>query len=338
MSEATNSAVLMQQPSGPVTTGFVLDRTFRLLRGNLRLFLGIAGVPIGAWLLILAVIGGAIFLIVGPHPQNLQNPWTILPVVAPLYLVFLILGIYSYALFAAATSYAASEAWAGRTATVGQAYDAAWKRSGSYAWLYFVRTLYAAWPLLLSTILVGGGILIQGKSDDANPAGIALMVAGVLGYFAGFVYAIFCALRWALAFPASVNEGLSADAALKRSSELTNGIKGTIFLSAVVIYLVAYVLEMILGVVLAILFGIGALVIGALQIADDSPAGYAVIGVGGLIAVAGLLLWMAMMWASYSISFTVIYQGQKTHKERLASPPPAELPIAPVTPPPGEPA
>jgi hypothetical protein len=144
---------------------------------------------------------------------------------------------------------------------------------------------------------------------------------GMLFVVAAFVYGILMALRLSLAFPACVVEGISARTALKHSTILTRGAKGRIFVVLLLIYLARYALMLVLFAVLAALGLIFALLGMALSIPLVSPLGYTAIGILGLCALLGLLLYIALSWAGLATTLAVIYHDQRLRHD--APPPPA---------------
>jgi len=107
-----------------------------------------------------------------------------------------------------------------------------------FAYLPFV-VIYAAFFLLLFAVpgFNGGAAHHQGSSADSYAAILVLM--GSLGLliltFPAIIYAIWMAIRYSLAIPASVVENLKARVAIRRSIELTRGARGRIFVLGLLI-------------------------------------------------------------------------------------------------------
>jgi membrane-anchored glycerophosphoryl diester phosphodiesterase (GDPDase) len=137
----------------------------------------------------------------------------------------------------------------------------------------------------------------------------------MLLFLAASVYGVIVALRLSLAFPASIAEGLPAWAAIRRSNRLTQGAKLRIFLVLLVIYALAYAAEMVGGIVLLVVFGIGALAAAALHVALASAAGVILCGLGAICALGFFFLWIALIWSAFSTSFAVLYHDQRLRTE-----------------------
>jgi hypothetical protein len=295
--------------------GEILDGIFQLLRRNFWLFITIAGIPAGAFIACYALIVGVIFSTTGFHPHTPPNPMAILALLGPAYLVILLLMVVVYPLFAAAGSYAATSAAEGRRVTARESYGAAWRHAGRYIWLYVLRALYVTIPMLLAFALIAAGVFLLSRSESVNAGGIVLIVLGALGYLGALVFALVVMLRWALVFPACVVEGLTASAALRRSSQLTVGAKGRIFLVALVIYAFTMALEIAAMIIFDLIAAVGALAGMALHISLQSPVGYLAAGLFAVCTLVAMFFYLALIWASYSIAFSILYVDQRVRLE-----------------------
>jgi hypothetical protein len=126
-------------------------------------------------------------------------------------------------------------------------------------------------------------------------------------------------LRLALAFPACVNENITAMQAIKRSGVLTQGAKGRIFLVALVIWAISYAGIMVLYVIFAFSGAIVAFA-GAGHWQRLGPAGYILLGILGMFVLAFLLIYAGLLMAAYSFALAVQYRDQCLRKD-LPSPP-----------------
>jgi uncharacterized membrane protein len=99
-----------------------------------------------------------------------------------------------------------------------------------------------AWIVLL---LLGGVLAALGqKAGMGDSASVLLGLTAVLLIVALLGYVIWMLLRLALAFPACVVEQIGAWPALKRSSVLTKGTKGRIFLLYLLVAILSWLLMM----------------------------------------------------------------------------------------------
>ena len=306
--------------------GQILDRIFRLLRAHWKPFAGIGLLPIGTVVAIEGLFFGSMFLAGAfRHPPAQPNPAAIFSITIPFFLIFIPAMFLMYGLYYGAANYAALEADHGRAVTTGAALRHAWSRIGRYLWLVVVRGLIVAIPIvvLVAAVLVGWAAVV--RNGNANPAALFFLIPlAILFYLGAFVYAILMGLRLSLAFPACIQEGLTAVQAIKRSGVLTQGAKGRIFLILLVIYAVGYALVMALYAIGLFVFAIIALA-GAANFQHMTPLGYAVLGLLGLCGVVLVMLWSALLMAAYSIAFAVFYRDQCLRKD---GPPPAPVPAA----------
>ncbi len=313
-------------PVAPMSFGQILDRVFRLLRAHWKPFAGIGLLPIGTVVAIEGLFFGSMFLAgVFRHPPAQPNPAVILSITIPFFLIFIPAMFLMYGLYYGASNYAALEADHGRAVTTGAALRHAWSRIGRYIWLLVLRTLIVAIPIvvLVAAVLVGWAAVV--RNGNANPAALFFLIPlAILFYLGAFVYAILMGLRLSLAFPACIQEGLTAVQAIKRSGVLTQGAKGRIFLILLVIYAIGYALVMALYAIGLFVFAIVALA-GAANFQHMTPLGYAVLGLLGLCGVALVMLWSVLLMAAYSIAFAVFYRDQRLRKDGA---PPAPVPTA----------
>jgi hypothetical protein len=310
-------------PMFPMTFGQILDRIFRLMRSHWKTFTIIGALPLGVLFVFYAVFFGALYFArVFKHPSAQLNTTAILWTVFPLGLLFIPVVLIMYGLFYGASSYATLRADHGFKVSAGESLRHAWSRIGRYAWLMVLRSLIIAIPILVLAIAVAVGVMLFGfipKGGSASPAALFFLVPlVVLLYLGGIVYAILMSLRLSLAFAASVFEDLTAWQAIKRSSKLTQGAKGRIFLVLLIIYAISYAVSMVLYFVGLFVFAIGALATGG-HINWTSPATVALAVLAGIVVLALMFLWTALLLAAYFTAFAVFYRDQRLRKD---GPPP----------------
>ena len=100
----------------------------------------------------------------------------------------------------------------------------------------------------------GTGRTPEGARLGLLLSGVSILIAIVVVYFI---------IRWSLAIPAMLAEGIGVRAGLRRSSELTRGIRLRIFGAIVVVGLAFFVIELI-GFIVALVIGLslGSLAVG----------------------------------------------------------------------------
>ena len=320
-------------PPWPMTFGQILDRIYRLTRANLRLFLAIATIPAGLSMLILAAFEAAIFVPIIRQLPNSPTPQTITQlfnptVIFPSFVLLMLFNGVVFALYFAASNHAATQADRGFSVSLSESYAFAWTRAGRYLSLLFLTYVLTFFPVLVIELTMFGGfsLLSLGK-PDSNPAAFLLIPLGMLLILAASVYAVLIGLRLCLAFPACVVEGLPVVTALKRSSHLTQGAKGRIFLVLLVIYAILCAAVMVFEFVAMFLFAIGFLLISFLQIHLAPPWTYIAIGCGILCALVAMFLYTALSWAILTSALAVLYRDQRL---RVDSPLP--MPVQPGAP------
>jgi len=317
--EASNPAIPSAAPQGPMTIGQILDRVYQLMRTHLRSFVSIASIPAGAIFALYAVIGAMAF--VASTLPNLPKPsdpafamWILFPVI----LIWCVPMLAVYALYMAAGSYAAIQADLGVRVTLRHAYGVAWSRAGSYVWLMVLRSLWIAGPIVLCWLVIMAGVMAASHTGfpGMNPGLAFVLFPAVMLLYAGSgVYAILMEMRLSLAFPASVWEGLPAADALRRSGQLTRGAKGRIFLVAVVVYAVCYLMLIALYIVVMIVFAAGAAVIAVGHLHPGNAVMIPALVVFGLGFCCVLFLWIAIISAAYAAAFAVVYRDQRLRGE-----------------------
>lgn len=316
-------------PQAPLTVGQILDRIYRLMRANLRLFTGIAAVPAITGLLTFAAIFAVVFLPMILEQQATPDPRMILHLVLPLVFASIPLSLAVFALYLAASIHAAMQANRGVTITFGEAYRTAWKHAGRYLWLLILCYIVAGLPALVMELLMIIPLQFFKIGESGSlPLYVFMIPLLLLLFLAAMLYGVLAALRLSLAFPVSLAEGLKAWPAIRRSAHLTHGAKGRIFLVFLIVYALAYVAEMVVFLVMGAVFGLAAIIFAVTHIHVASVAG--VTGAGlAVVCMAGILfLWIALIWSAFSTAFAVLYHDQRLRND--------DAPPTPV--PTGEPA
>jgi hypothetical protein len=315
--------------ASPKTIGQILDRIYKIGRANWKLFFGIATVPSVALFLVFAILIGCMVPLIGPQIAAAQASAGQARVTPPPYfpylIAFLMLLTYPilFAVFAAympAASYAATQADRGVKVTFGNAYALALSRFWRYLWLIILPAFYVIVPLAVIVIAAAGGALllrhgssgIAAASGGVSPAAVFCLVAlTILLYIGLMIYCIWLMLRFFLAFPASVTEGLTAWASLKRSALLTKGAKGRIFLVLLVVYAATYLVNFVLMMIFFVVAAIGAVAAVLAHVAEGSPAFFILIGLGVLGYLLVVVACAMFSYVAYSTSCAVLYNDQR---------------------------
>jgi hypothetical protein len=229
----------------PLSLGEILDRTAQLYRENFILFAGIASVYAGVLLVLNLMQIGLTEALRMFHMARYETFATLGYVI----LIFPVIVICSGAAMAANNR---AVAWVnlGEPATIRGAYRSILPRLGRYLWIMAIAMffaylpfiiIYAAFFLLLFAIPgINGPAAHQGANADPSSAILVLMGAiGILVLtFPAMIYAIWMAIRYSLAIPASVVENLKARVAIRRSIDLTRGARGRIFVLGLLIAII----------------------------------------------------------------------------------------------------
>lgn len=278
----------MNDDLNPMNLSEVLDRTVQIYRSRFLVFLGIGVIPAGT-VLVFASAFFAFLAWIGSAAKSSS-----VSVMAISWLLFALGSLLALpaclgttALGSAAMSGAAARLFLGEKTTIREAYKSVWQRGWRYVGLYALEMLIVAGVpavvgfVLLIFVSIGSALLVSqlGAAANALLGGAMFFVIVLLAS-----YALWMLLRLCLAFPTSVVEQTGALNALKRSSLLSKGTRGRIF----VLYLLGLVLGWVLAITLAVPAFIGLALIPGLQGPQHSET-----------------LGMAMMFVSYGSSFAV---------------------------------
>ncbi|MFY9853346.1 MAG: hypothetical protein WAK26_05660, partial [Terracidiphilus sp.] len=257
----------MNEPLHPSTLGEILDHTTQLYRARFLLFLGISVIPTGV-ILALACVAGLVVTwwrwvgerSVSVFAGNVLEGVFIIAVA----LVVLPVLLASTSLAMAAMSHAVSRVNLGETTTIRDAYKSVWPHGWRYAGLYLLLaliTLVAPVVIWIVLILLYAGISALGRRAGMAPSLFAAPfdLLAFLLFVAVIGYVFYMLLRLSMAFPACVVEQIGAWAAVKRSSILSKGTKGRIFLlfllAAVLSWLLSMGVTLPLTIIIALLPG-----------------------------------------------------------------------------------
>lgn len=314
----------------PLRVGEMLSRIWDLMRGNLAAYLKLAGPMVGAFVL---MYGGMFWAMYGagmfpPPPAgtkpDLSQIWFILvfsAIATPLMIVL-------YAIYEGTACSTTLAAMRGERMNFAEAYRNGLRRAGSLVWMMILKMLAAMLPWLIVAGCAGVIVAVLSvRGGSHTGAMFVLMPLLVLAYIAAIVWVVWIALHWSLGTPACMAEGLTGWQALKRSGQLSGGGKGRIFGVMFLVALIGMAAVMALEMV-----GLALLAFGAMGVmlshpsVSYSPAGaiahFALwIVPFGIILISAFCVVLALQYASYAVSLTVLYQDQRfRHEGSLALP------------------
>jgi len=305
----------------PMTFGQIFDRTYRLMRDHLRLFLGIAAVPCVAIFVVIGIVFGFMALEIIPQIAHKTATPPMFPLYFPAALIcaYLIFPLI-YALYMPAASYAATQADLGVAVAFREAYAVGWRRFGRYLWLMILGILYTLIPVVACVVIIGLGALLLYITMGSSSGGSAVFVLiplGVLLYVAALVISILMMLRITLAYPACVVEELPAWDSLQRSFRLTKGAMGRIFLVMLVVYAFTYLVSLVCVAVFCFVGALVALIAVLAHVTVGSPAFYVLIGLAILGYLLVLIATCLFSYAAFTTALAVLYHDQRVRKDGL---------------------
>jgi hypothetical protein len=294
----------------PLTLGELFDRAFMLYRRHLWLFVGIAAVP-GIFALLMSLAQQGIQRTMMPFANTAApDPAAVaetLAVVAWLFAGMMgALAIYGvvYMVALGATTFAVSELQVGRSVSIAHVYGRMRGRIGALIMLLLLVTLRILGLTVLGVLFVGVAV---GVGAVALGAVAGPIIGGLLAVITGvtiFGLVVFMMLRYSVAVPALVVEGLSARASIRRSIELTRGRLGHVFLLVLCASLVTYAAIVLLQ---------GPFFAGAMWSGLDTRQGFWLNLAGSVTGTIGATLTSPFM----VIGLALIYYDARIREEGL---------------------
>ena len=285
----------------PLSTGEILDRTFRLYRAQFGLFVGIATVAA-----LMETAGNAVEILGFRYAQMLKmNNLLVNAAVGVGSLLQMLLVLVAASVVFAAVARAVMELHQGRRMGIASAYQAVLPRWFRYVRLAVCWWFLSGWPFILVFLLLAipigmlGGHVVTAES----PKFIGAVVAWVVMLLFSVPVCIWLFCRYSLCMAASAIEDLGAYRSLKRSVMLSKGFRWRIFL----LLLVVYVLQSILAT---------GLMVPILGFFLNLPKTHGVLPLGAAIyEIAIGLVMIAVITPIYTVGLTLIYIDTRIRKE-----------------------
>ena len=187
----------------PMTFGQIFDRTYRLMRSQLKLFIAVSTVPAVAMVLMMALFFAIAFIPIFSQLPKQPDPAQMFRLFLPAMIFIMPLSLVVFALYLAASIHAAMQANLDIPITFREAYQVAWKRIGRYFWLMLLIYIIAFLPMLVIELAMFGGMgLLTAGHTELSPGYFFLIPLEALLIIAALVYGIIMAIRLSLAFPA----------------------------------------------------------------------------------------------------------------------------------------
>jgi hypothetical protein len=274
----------------PSSLGEILDRTAQMYRSHFLLYFGIAGVSYSG-ILVLSLLADVLF-----YSRAHTNTRMYAGLSAAMGVVIALLTISPVAVSMAAVMHAVARNYLGQTCTIREAYVSVGRRWYRYILILLAMDTYAGLPIgvLMGILFVASAVLPHGTTWVIAIGLVAVMM------LAGTFVAFWWLLRWALSVPASLMENLTVHRALKRSSVLTRGGIGRIFVMLLLVVAVMMVIQYAIQIPMFILLWKSR---GVPTLTTQIAASF------------GSTLSGAFVLPIYSIALTLFYYDQRIRKE-----------------------
>ena len=287
----------------PLAIGELFDRAFVLYRRHFWLFVGITAVPgVFALLMTVAQQGLASSARLSTDaatgdPDALSRSFVLMGSMFAAMMIAALIYWIVYMIALGATTFAVSEIYVGRTATIAEVYGRMRGRIGALLVLVLLIALRVGGVAFGGTIMVGVGTMM---GTIVHPIFGGLFA--VLTAIALFAVCTFMALRYSVSIPALVLEGLPPGESIQRSIELTRGRLGRVFLMVVCATLITYA---------ALVLFQGPFFAAAMFAGLDTPHGFWLNIVGGISGTVGATLTTPFL----IIGLAVIYYDARIREE-----------------------
>ncbi len=306
--------------------GQILDRIYRLMRSHLRLFFGIASVPAATILVLIAAMFSFMLPTILAQAQAAGNASGLGAVAGgvPKWFPALMLLTYPiiiavYALYLPAASFAATQADHGVMVSFKQAYGVAWRRFGRSVWMMILMVLCVMIPIMVvGALLVGGVVWVTGVKSGLASA-FFLVPLLVMLYLGILVYSILIMIRFAVAFPATVEEELPAWDSIIRGVKLTQNAMGRIFLVMLVVYAITYAAILVFILVFFSLVALVALAAVAMHVTRGSTSFFILAGLGVLGYSLVMMAATVLSYSGMTTAIAVIYHDQRRRLDGLST-------------------
>lgn len=285
----------------PLSTGEVLDRTFRLYRAQFGVFVGIAAIAA-----LLETAGNALQTLSFRYSLLHNTNKVLLDAAAAAGgLIQVLLVLVAASVVFAAIAYAVMALHQGQPMRIAAAYKAALPRWFRYVRLAVAWWLMASWPFLVGLMLLvlPVGLLSAHHVSAKSPAFVGAVAAWGLLVMLTVPLCIWLFCRYSLCMAASVAEDLNVRRSLKRSVMLSKGFRWRIFL----LLMVVYVLQAIVG------FGLMVPILGFFLNLAHTHGVLPLAAVIYQIAIGFVMI--AVVTPIYVVGLTLIYLDTRIRKE-----------------------
>ena len=275
----------------PLSTSELLDRTFQLYRNHFVMFVGITALPQ------VAVLGLRLGYALSVLPRYLEG--RTMPVILVVLANFIAIEIAH-----AATVTAVSNLHLDLPTGIALAYSAA---RTSLLRVVGVSLAVVLIPILITFpigLILAAIVGVIAGSGAGGESAAMIRLAAALMVLAMFLLPLRWWLAWSLVVPVTVLEGGSLRTSMRRSKSLTQGNRGRIFLT--------YLLIALLSWVVSVLFQLPFFVTTGLRVFRNPVL---VTALARVLQATGAFFSASLLGPLLTIAFTLIYYDQRVRKE-----------------------
>jgi len=294
----------------PLNLGEILDRTVQLYRRNFWLYIGTAALPL-LFVLALAIPAGAIFIIPGVAGSGTwENTPSAVIAIALLCLIaipiYLAVYVYSYA----GVTQATLSVHLGEKPTIRATLKSVHTRFWTYLWYLLLQGILAALvPMVIAMSIIVPLIFLMSRPDVDLGSRFALGFLMALVAVVAIGAMVWLALSFALGMAACIVEKKTAWESLVRSWHLSQGTRGRIFVTNLLVAALAFAIGMALAIPLLIL--VAVLPAAGITVANSSTT----LVVTEIVRVALDFISKVLLAPIYMIAAVLFYYDQRIRKE-----------------------
>jgi glycerophosphoryl diester phosphodiesterase family protein len=288
----------------PLSLGELLDRTFTVYRNHFWTFVGIMALP--EVIVVIASIG--IQQVLRPvvlAPSGTATPAQTMAqfqqLMGTFFLTFGILFLVTYVLYTialGATTFAVSDVYLGRFATIATSYSKVTPRIGALLGLNLVIFLALFACYLGTAIFVG---IVAVASAVVSP--VLGVVGAIIGFALGIAAIIWLFLGFSVSAPALLLEHSGVFQALKRSLELVRRNRGRVFVVLFLMTMMTYIV--------IIVFQIPFFIISAMMAAKSQAVPLWLSGISSIVGGVGAALSTPLLM----VALALFYYDVRVRKE-----------------------
>ena len=287
----------------PLSLGELLDRTFTVYRNHFWLFVGIMALP--EIIIVIATMGVQSFWRPLMAPPGSASPAQTMAqmqqMFGAIFLGFGVLFLITYVLYTialGATTFAVSDVYLGRPATIGTSYSKVTPRIGALLGLNFMIFLAMFAIYMLTAVLA---VIIVAVTARVSP--VLSILGAFIGFGVGIAAIIWLFLGFSVSAPALLLERSGIFQAMTRSLELVRRTRGRVFVVLFLMTLMTYIV--------IIVFQLPFWIITALITAKSQVVPMWITGLSSIVGGAGGALTTPLLM----VALALFYYDVRVRKE-----------------------